>query len=287
MRAYSRLTANQSRKFESKKKFKTYFTVFIIALDIFLIIFSLSKLTYLEIFQIKEIAVSGIRPQIAEQIKEKSRNILQGSYLGLFSKANLFLYPKSQLIASTADLSSEILSLSIHRNGILGLRFNITTKQSSAEICASLPEVPFNDDFDRINSNCYLADWSGLMFERVQASSTKNINLYFIPSLGEMSTSTDLLLNKYATSTAEFTTLQNFYNQSRESGLNPQFVLIKEDGEYEMYAKDTVIYFNNQSSLEIQLQNLLLFYDRMNSEKQTDFEYIDVRFGSNVFYRQK
>lgn len=288
MRAYSRLKAYQSKRFESRKKAQIYLKSFLVALDVFLIIFCLSKITHLDVLQIKDIAVVGTRDQIASDIKERTSKLLNGSYLGLFSKANLFLYPRSQLSASVENIAPEIQSISISRNGLRGLKINVVPKQVSAKVCAGLPEPSFIDGTDLEPVNCYLVDWSGKIFGPSSlASSSRNTNVYFIPDLDIASTSTDVLLNRYATSSSEFNDLQQFYNQSRESELDPKFILVKDNGEYEMYAKDTIIYFNNQSPLLSQLQNLILFYNRMKQDQVILFEYIDVRFGSNVFYRQK
>ncbi len=288
MRAYSRLRSYQSKQFESRKKAQIYLKSFLIVLDIFLVIFAFSKITYLNVLQIKDISVVGTRPDIATNIKDRTEKILDGSYLGLFSKANLFLYPRSRLSASIENIAPEIQSISIRRNGLRGLKIDVVPKQVSAKVCAGLPEPSFIENIDSEPANCYLVDWSGKIFGPSNlASTTGNTNVYFIPDLDVASTSTEILVNRYATTSSEFTDLQTFYNQSRDSELEPKFILVKESGEYEMYAKDTVIYFNNQSSLSSQLQNLILFYNKMSKEQNTEFEYIDVRFGSNVFYRQK
>lgn len=288
MRAYSRLTANQSKRFETRKKAQIFLKAFLITLDIFLIVFSVSRLTYLNVLQIKDISVVGTRPDIAMDIKDRTNKILSGSYLGLFSKANLFLYPRSRLSASVENIAPEIQSISIRRNGLRGLQIDVVPKQVSAKVCAGLPELSFIDGIESDPANCYLVDWSGKIFgPSTLASTTSNTNVYFIPDLDIASTTTEVLVNRYATTSSEFTDLQTFYNQSRDSELEPKFILVKDSGEYEMYAKDTVIYFNNQSPLSIQLQNLILFYNKMSQEQNNYFEYIDVRFGSNVFYRQK
>jgi hypothetical protein len=310
MRPHSRLTAYQSKRFESQKKVKTYLKSFLIILDIFLVIFSLSKLSYLRYVQIKNIEVVGIRTDIANEIRAKTFDILDGAYLGIFSKANLFFYPKSQLTAMAQNIAPEIQSLSVRRNGLLGLLINVTPKQASAKVCAGLPDPGLLDMLDSADPsrssdsssspratdaspNCYLVDWSGKIYSRAGMASTSsasigpNSNLYFVPDLGEVATSTEILVDHYATSSTEFTALQDFYNKSRDVDLDPQYILVKENGEYEMFAKDTIIYFNNQSPLQDQLQNLILFYNRMSTEKDNHFEYVDVRFGTNVFYRKK
>jgi hypothetical protein len=69
-----------------------------------------------------------------------------------------------------------------------------------------------------------------------------------------------------------------------------EFILIKDDGEYEMYANDAFIYFNNKRSIVEQLKNLIEFWNHNkneNSAGSTSYESINIKYGSNNFYRQK
>ncbi len=276
MRQYSRLTSTQSKKFEISQMRRTYFLVFLISLNIFLFVFVLSKISFLNFLQIDNIVVLGTEPRVESNIREHAEEILSDSYFGIFSKANLFLYPKSQLLASISDIAPEIQSISINRNGLHSLNINVETKKVSAVVCASLPDE--NLDLVSASSSCYISDWSGFIFKKTQAVE-KDTNVYYSPALPIDA------IGSYATSTNQFVALQKFYNSCREFGLEPEYILIKENDEYEMFAKDTIIYFNDDSSLDDQLQNLLLFWSH--NEKKINYEYIDVRFGSNVFYRKK
>jgi hypothetical protein len=276
MRQYSRLTSTQSKKFEISQMRRTYFLVFLISLNIFLFVFVLSKISFLNFFQIDNIVVLGTEPRVESNIREHAEEVLSDSYFGIFSKANLFLYPKSQLLASISDIAPEIQSISINRNGLHSLNINVETKKVSAVVCASLPDE--NLDLVSASSSCYISDWSGFIFKKAQTVE-KDTNVYYSPALPIDA------IGSYATSTNQFVALQKFYNSCREFGLEPEYILIKENDEYEMFAKDTIIYFNDDSSLDDQLQNLLLFWSH--NEKKINYEYIDVRFGSNVFYRKK
>ncbi len=291
MRAYSRLTSHQSKKFETNKKTKSVFVVLLCSLNIFLFIFSLSKFTYIDFLEIKSVNINGARDEISLLSNARSMEILQGSYLGLFSKANVLFYPKKQLLASIQNIAPQIQSVTVNRNGLHGIKIGITEKNPAAKVCASLPEISDDNVINQPATDCYLVDWSGLIFDIAQSISVDDRpdqNLYFIPYLSEISTSSDALLNKFATSTKLFTEMQEFYNSAREADLDPKFILVKGDGEFEMYAKDIVIYFNNKSSFDEQLQNLIAFWNHpTNKALLGSYEYIDIRFGANIFYRQK
>lgn len=285
MQAYSRLRSHQSKKFVAHKKTQKYFIWFLFAFNIFLLFFCLSKITYIDFLTIKNISVYGTRDNISIDIQNKVLELLDHSYLGIFSKSNSLLYPKSLLLASIQSVAPQVQSLKIERDGLQGLRISVTEKTPKARVCAGLPDVSVGDDTIDEISDCYVTDWSGLIFDKASTSTDPSLNLYFIPSLGDISTtSLQSIFTKYATSTEEFILLQNFYDSTKKAGLSPSFILIKDKGEYEMYADDTVIYFNDQRPIVEELQNLITFWK---SASSTKYESIDIRYGSNIFYRQK
>jgi hypothetical protein len=287
--SYSRLRAHQSKKFVTNKHLKKYLSLLIFALSIFLFFLCLSKLTYVKALTIQNVTVSGTRDEISNLVKEQVGTMLKGAYLGIFAKTNAFLYPHDKLVASIQASAPQIKSLTVNRNGLSGLRIDIVEKNPVAKICPFLPE--FDDDHNlKIYNNCYYSDWSGQIFDLADGATTTTENIYFVPSLAENASSSQSLLLGFATSTQEFINLQNFYDGARRADLKPTFVLLKADGEYEMYANDVIIYFNSLRPLDEQLVNLVSFWKHESNKKyinnrESGFEYIDVRYGSNVFYR--
>jgi len=275
----SRLTAHQSKKFATHRQIKVYFFGFLAIVAVFAFVFLLSKITYINSFKIKDFVINGVGEEVALPIRKQVGEILNGSYLGLFSKANTFLYPHDSLVANIQSSLPQIQSLKISRNGLSGLKIDIVPKNPSATVCTSLPE--FGDDHSlKIGDNCYLVDWSGQIFATGGLASG---NIYFIPSIAENMTNDSSLILSYVASTSEFVALQNFYEGARDVELKPRFILVKENGEYEMFADDVIIYFNNLRRIEEQLNNLVSFWKNSKYSK-SDLEYIDVRYGSSVFY---
>lgn len=284
MYSRSRLTAHQSKKFNTHKQVRTYLSGFVVVASAFIFLFLISKVTYISALNIKNIAVNGIGEEIGGHIRTEANRILSGSYLGLFSRSNVFLYPHDRLVANIESSLPEVLSLRISRKGFSGLNIDVVPKNPSARVCTSLPE--FTDDHElKIEGGCYLVDWSGQIFDIANASSSVPKNLYFIPRIVENVTNVSSLILSNVASTSEFMALQSFYEGARGGGLDPQFVLVKENGEYEMFANDVIIYFNNLRPVEEQLNNLISFWKNSKNRPSQDLEYIDVRYGSNVFYR--
>jgi hypothetical protein len=96
-----------------------------------------------------------------------------------------------------------------------------------------------------------------------------------------------------------FDILQSFYDAVRVVDIDAQAILVKADHEYELYIRDardadaphmTIVYFNTTRDIIEQRDNFLAFWLHMVKEDQikgvsTLFDSIDIRFGSNVFYR--
>lgn len=284
MRPHSRLTSYQSRKFIERKNTRVTVEVILSLFCITLWLYCFSGLSYLNVFTIKNIKVSSTNPNISVPLQNLAASSLQGAYLGLFSKSNIFIYPHDKVTASVEKALPSIKSLTVSRDGLQGLKIDVIEKNPSAIVCAGLPD--FSDETLSLNGidNCYFADWSGYIFDKVSSSTNALYNHYYFPDLSLNATSSDSIIGLYATSTDKFSDLQDFYNEASKAGIKPLAVLAKDNGEYEMYMNDTIIYFNDFRPLKDQLSNLVSFWNR--KKGQTKFEYIDVRYGSNVFYRE-
>jgi hypothetical protein len=293
MRPHSRLTSRQSKRFVDRKNNRSALTILLVVFCIALWIYCFSCLTYLNAFTINNFAVNGVDPSNAAKVEGVAQDAIGGSYLGLFAKSNIFIYPHSRVAAAIQANLPSIENLTIRRQGLQGLEINVVEKTPAALICATLPDFSGESLTIDDSNNCYFVDKTGYIFERdTNASSSLSIyNRYYFPDLSGAASTTSSIIGSYATSTKEFTELQKFTAGARQAGLEPAAILAKDGGEYEMYANNTVIYFNDQRPFPDQLSNLSAFWNKMNngngsSTKKANLEYIDVRYGSNVFYRE-
>ena len=289
MRPYSRLTSHQSKKFIERKNARLILTIGLSVFTIILWTYCFSILSYNQSLNINTINVVGTDSNTSALLEMTIRNSLDGSYLGLFSKSNIFIYPKQSLMRTIETLSPRVLSARVYSDGFQGLKIEVTEKIPSALICTSLPEFSDNElSLDSNISNCYFADWTGYLFDKALYGASTTLNRYYIPALANRATSSSSIIGVLSTSTSSFADLQEFYDGVRVAGMHPSAVLIKDGGEYEMYVGNIIIYFNNYRSLKEQLLNLVSFWDRMmrGKDRKTIFESIDVRYGSNVFYRE-
>jgi cell division septal protein FtsQ len=286
MYEHSRLTSRQSKKFEINKKTKAYLQWTLLLLMGVLFVVSVSRLSSIRFLSIRDIEIRGTTGDIVEISNKLIRTEISGNYIGLLSKSNIFLYPHDRLVKLLNDVSPKIKSVTIVRQGLGRIVVNIVEKTPVATVCAKLPDVLDEGDSFSNLEDCYLVDSFGFIFDRT-ASSSANLNHYYMPALSLLETDNNSLIAYYATSSAFFSELQNLYNGAIKSKLNPKSFLVKDGDEYEMYIDDTVVYFNNLRSLDEQLANLVAFWEHAltNGKNPGKYEYIDIRYGSNVFYR--
>ncbi|MDQ2933304.1 MAG: hypothetical protein M3Q80_02895, partial [bacterium] len=202
---------------------------------------------------------------------------------------------------------AEVESVRIHAEGLHTLAVTAKERELSAVVCAKYPDFAEKELSDDDPDACYFADASGYVFKKAPAFSGDLYNRYYIPGLLEVAaaSSVESIVGLHATTTEEFVFLQKIYDGLKKNGITVDAMLMKTAGEYELYGRNpviktvqpasaqistVVIYFNSAIAPEEQISNLLTVWNhlvenaRTNKEK-LEFEYIDVRYGKNVFYK--
>ncbi|MDD5165602.1 MAG: hypothetical protein PHG25_03685 [Candidatus Pacebacteria bacterium] len=238
---------------------------------------------------ISEVTVFGADQDITQSIHDAAEVKLQGNYLGMFSRRNAFLYPSTSIVDTIKSTFPRVLDVAISRDGWTHIRVTVNQKIPRAIVCATLPN--FDNDTLTLNGDdpCYFADEHAYLFERSPGFSGHPYNVYYIPGLLSIGSTTNYI-GTYATTTEEFKDLQSFYDAAQNAGIPVDGILVKDAGEYELYASTTIIYFNNAENLTEEHDNLGAFWKHMTAQARVDkkpliFDYIDLRFGSNVFYK--
>jgi hypothetical protein len=197
---------------------------------------------------------------------------LQGSYLGLFSKSNAFIYPGSAVAAAVASSSPKVETVSIKLSGLHSLAISVSEKTPAALICTDLPNW---DESGALSpeADCYFSDENGFVFDRAPVDAGTPYNRYYVPSLS----GSDPVIGLFATSTAEFRSLQKFVDSVKAAGIETEAMLMKDNGEYELYAHNppvasgsassdqgiVVIHLSDAAGLGTERDNLILFWNTM------------------------
>ena len=230
--------------------------------------------------------VEGSKSDDIGDIKKTVLTQLEGNYLHSIPKSSTFFYPKDEIEQAVKNSFKKIDSLSISRSGLSGLILKITEKAPSAIVC-----VGFHDDNDS-DQDCYFSDKDGYVYEKSPQFSEGVYPKYYITRnnnqevLGTTFISTDLFRN-----------LQAFVANAGKSNISPLGLFIGDGGKYELYVKnldesEAVVYFDNRQPLEKTLSNFIAFWNdslkkKKNATSTPAFEYINLRYGNNIFYATK
>ena len=282
----------QSRKFVHNRRRRIIWGCTLGVISVTSWLFVTSALIHLAVFDIHEINIQGADGDITNTLQASAIQVIQGDYLGLFSKSSFFTYSKSAIEQALKKSDARVNDVIVSRRDFHSLDVMVHGKIPGAVVCTNLPN--WNGSlltFDSLDS-CYLVDDTGFIFMKATTSSV-DINRYYIPNLVDLTPSSSIIGTR-AASTTMFRTLQSFYNSALLSGIDVKALLVKGAGEYELYAETksgiVVIYFNEINGFENELTALVSFWNDVSQKARIKGEIlqldsIDLRYGSNVFYR--
>jgi hypothetical protein len=263
-------------------------------------VFSLSRISSLPAFTIDSVNIYGARSGLAPSLQVAAVGAMGGNYLGIFSRANSFIYPKRGIKLAIESASPEVEDVSVQRDGLNKLSVSVKERIPAATVCANLPDfengsISFND-----SEECYVADGNSLIWKAASSSDTDGVNRYYMPDLHNRASA---VIGSYASSTAGFSALQDFYDGVKRIGIDAQAVLVKDDGQYELYAdsgsslasstaagQTMIIYFNERASFRAELANLADFWKDVTKDRQGGrtkrFSDIKLQYPPQVVYTE-
>ncbi|MEI7463542.1 MAG: hypothetical protein WCK03_04090 [Candidatus Taylorbacteria bacterium] len=300
MYAKSHHQNRQSHSFSRRKRNRNIIVSLLIFASLFTWIFSVVRFCSLDYFNIYEVRVVGVDLVTARSMESAVLQIIDGKYIGLLSKSSKFIYPHDAIVKRIESMYINVDSVTITNNDRNILDISIKPKSAAAIVCIGYPDYSDADLVSSDDDSCYYADEKGLIYNEAVKLEGKIYNHYYIPSLSENSIATSSIIGSYASSTKEFLELQKLYSQIARNGIVIDSILLKGGGEYELYIENraisnadkniAVVYMNRDRSLDEQLSNLVSFWSNMtnkikNNSATSTFDYIDVRYGANVFYK--
>lgn len=275
----------KSQKSVQKKKKKIIIIIILSSLSIIFYTLSIILFLRLEIFQISNIYVTGVKTINVDDIKDISMNSLNSYYLGIIPKTNIIFY-SSSILKNLKESFKKIDSLNISRHGISGIDIDIKEKDTKALICSGFYGEENQDQ------KCYSVDEYGFVFEESPDFSSGVFPHYYL--------NIDInkkIIGNYIIESKLFNRLQNMFKVIENSGIHIFGLFISDKDEYELYIRnidssEAVVYFDNRTSFEDIADNLILFWNdtvlmKKNIEDIPIFEYINLKFGNNIFYVTK
>lgn len=272
------------------KRFFLYIFLFVI------FICALSIISNLKALSIKDIKVANAVITSQSDIELMVRNKIDGSYLYLFSRKNVFLYPRSSVESEILAQYPRILSVQIKTDGLNALVVNVVERKPEYTWCdvgqsvfntvdtvSGSPDVAFEGNTDK----CYFMDINGLIYDDA-LSFEGDSYLTFTGGINS-----DNPINKNILSKKDFTDLITFITNLKNSGYEISQVNIREDGDYELALKDNgLILVSKKLSFDDTVLNISTAFSTSPLKVSTTsplmkFDYVDMRFGNKVFYKLK
>lgn len=224
---------------------------------------------------INNITVSGNSLIASDVILAATKNILAGSYLGLFAKSNIFLYPEKVIQGTLATVFPAIKNVQGNLKNWQTLQLLVEERAPFALWCQPTDAAA-----------CFYLDDNGLIFSAAPVFSS-NIFLKFTG--GQIGT--NLPIGKYFLPTDEFRRVTFFLDSLTPLGLTPISLEASADGYQIQFKGGGRLIVNAVDDLSVILKNLEIIL-RSNNLKKTlarggVIDYIDLRYGNKVFYKFK
>lgn len=265
------------RKYRLRKKKPLYrkksFWLGILILILFGEVFYL--IIFSPIFQIKEVEIMGagkVGAQDIQNIQNLAQSHLSRNFF-LFSSKNIFFLKAKKIQEALLERFPEITNVNLKRKFPDRLVIEIEERRPVAIFCQGESED---------SQKCFFIDREGLIFEEV---SEENRSDYLViksvkPGL--------TLLGGMVLPREDLTRFLEIRDGLKDN-LNIPLEHVFQANEEKLIAKTSQgweIYFNLREDVAKQLMNLGLVLEKeIGPEKRGSLEYIDLRFGSRVFYK--
>lgn len=282
--------ARQSRGFTERRRRRGLIGGISVVVALAAWIFVLSRLSYISALEITHVDIYG-EPDLSSAMQAAAMASIDGSYAGLFSRANSLIYPREAIARAVASTSPRIDNVAISRNGLHGLSISVSEKAPEAVICADLPDLGDQASMP-LGKECYLADADAYLYRHAEDdASAARLMRFYMPDLPDTG-----ILGVQATSTAAFKRLEDLVRSVATAGVNVQAMLVRGDGDYELYADNpsgssmVVIQMNESAGLATERDNLLAFWNKMVLDaraagKPVAWSEIKLQYPPNVYSR--
>lgn len=265
-----------------------------------ILIFSLAS--HLPEVTITEISINGNAIIPHNEIRGYAEGYITDKYLGLFARANSFIYPRRALKGGILDTFSEVKSVRVELDGFHIIDIRVNEHKPSYLWCGTFfaqentPEISFEEDKEeQKNQPCYFLSSEGIIFSQAPHFSDG----VFLKIYGELSNdrvrenvSYKKPFGLYVIEEKLFDKIIAFRNVLNARGMNVERLIYKEDKDSLFRLKNGVeILFTLNQNFENVLSNLesvletneIVLLDL--TETETSLEYIDARFDGKVFFK--
>ena len=253
-------------KARKRKKRLLIFLGAIVCLAI--IVFGLSSISSLSIFEIKNIEISGASDVDNLAVQTLAKQSLVGKTWGLFPHSDIFFVSAKRLADNIVDAFPSMANVSVKKIFFNTLTISVEYKEPSALWC--------------LYSICDSIDSSGIAFQTALPSVTSSALVFTNGSLPSIGQSPDDF--------ADFGQLIAFARDLPQKGLYPLSVTIGSSNVDDIYVStSTYLIVDPTKDVSQSLNNLDNLFTNtsfgITAENISSLQYIDLRFPDKIFYK--
>ena len=244
------------------------------AVTVLLLVGAAAWFSYHPKVTIHSIKIEGMKEASEEKIRTTAVEVLDDSRWHVLSRRSVFWYPKAEI--------RDALFAAIPRLELIHMETDGFWKRPELVIIVAERE-PVAIWCRVTGSPCYLLDASGFIFAEVPSvepigsarflggfvSSQDPIGQYFLPT--------------------QFERVQQLLRSLRDAGFEPESFLVSNEYDYDIaFSSGLHVYASFEQHPEVIVSNLqtALSSDALRG-KDSEIEYVDLRFGNRVYFRLK
>ena len=269
----------QSDKYIKKRRKQGIILSILIVVVIGSFLSTLAFLSRAKFFHIDTVVVMGTVLVPRTSIESIVASEIGGSYMHLFAKDNIFLYPSDNIREDITHDLPPVSQVSFKRNGFHELDVTVTERKASGQSC------------DSTTGDCYFIDEQGFVYAKAPQFSPGVYITY-------ASASTTPTLGTYLAGPEYFEPAHQAINFFSSMGLtvhgitipNSHMPISAQNDDYSIALKnptigttttDIVVYFNTSAPLDRSFTYFTAFW---NHETNKNFKTIDLRYGKDIVY---
>ena len=251
--------------------------------------FGLAYASHARAVSITDVQVQGNVVTDNGELEAYAREQIAGNYLGFFSQANSFLYPRRQMQQGLLEGWKRLSAASVSLSGLHTLVISVTERKPSALWCGNVP--PAADAAASSSQDCYFLDQDGYVYDHAPDFSGG----VFVEYYGGLQNPSSPIGQSFL-SPDGFRQLGMFIDgASKVRGLSliPTELAQTADGDFELrFSNGIRVLFSAEQPFADQLQNLGAFLSNQSlgiklADKSFGIDYVDLRFGNKIFYKPK
>jgi len=234
----------------------------------------------LDAIRIERVYPSGTILLKEEEVMAIAREAIAGSYLYIFPKNNIFIYPRTDIKNTLLRSYPELSDVSVSFRDFKSISINISERKSQALWC-------LGDYLGALSeSKCYLSDEHGLVFRDASGLENGSLIRFFGGIEGEP-------IKKTILPAEEFLTTLAFVERLKQAGLSVVVISLEEGGVRKggLLSGGDIIW-NANEDLENALKNLELLlassgFKGRDKSGNLSVSYIDIQNVNKIFYKAK